>query len=147
MQKYRKRHAIGACCLCFSTVCVETSYIPLDDCFAAFCRSGLAFAAPKEHQYYNTKPPWANAAVSLGSIRVWQAKCGNGSGWTRRIPAAEWRNRGGGRSKAESPADAERGCCGGREKSLRRQRKVLRRQRKLLGRKTPRTGAVSFRGG
>ena len=27
----------------------------------------------------------------------------------RRIPAAEWRNRGGRRSKAESPADAERG--------------------------------------
>ena len=69
MQKYRERHAIGACCLCVGTVCVETSYISLDDCFAAFCQSGLAFAAPKEHQYYNTKPPWANTAVSLESIR------------------------------------------------------------------------------
>ena len=37
------------------------------------------------------------------------AKCGNGVGWTRRIPAAEWRNRGGGRGETESPADAERG--------------------------------------
>ena len=37
-----------------------------DDCFAAFCQSGLAFAAPKEHWYYSTKPPWANAAASLG---------------------------------------------------------------------------------
>ena len=28
----------------------------------------------------------------------------------RRIPATEWRNRGGGRGKTESPAGAERGC-------------------------------------
>ena len=40
-----------------------------------------------------------------------RAKCGNGVGWTRRIPAAEWRNRGGDwAGEAESPADAERGC-------------------------------------
>ena len=37
------------------------------------------------------------------------AKCGNGVGWTRRILAAEWRNRGGGRGETESPTDAERG--------------------------------------
>ena len=29
------------------------------------------------------------------------AKCGNGSGWMRRIPAAEWRNRGGGRGEKD----------------------------------------------
>ena len=38
------------------------------------------------------------------------AKCGNGIGWTRRIPAAEWWNRSGGRGERGSPADAERGC-------------------------------------
>ena len=39
---------------------------------------------------------------------VW-AKFGNGIGWTRRIPAAELRNRGGRRGETASPADAERG--------------------------------------
>ena len=72
--KYGERRASVCAGLYISIVTTETSYISVDDCFAAFCQSGLAFAAPKEHQYYNTKPPWANTTVSLGSVRVGKGK-------------------------------------------------------------------------
>ena len=35
-----------------------------------------------------------------------RAKCGNGIGWTRRIPAAEWRNSVGGRGERGERAKA-----------------------------------------
>ena len=76
---------------------------------------------------------------SVGSAAA-GAKCGNKIDWTRRIPAAEWWNRGGGRGETESPADAERGCCGGRKS-------CCGGRESCWGGKMPRTGAVSFRVG
>ena len=53
------------------------------------------------------KPKVGKRFIDTTVDLVW-AKCGNGIGWTRRIPAAEWRNRGGGRGEAEGPAEAEK---------------------------------------
>ena len=75
------------------------------------------------------------------------AKYGNGVGWTRRIPAAEWRNRGGGRGETESPADAERGGGGGRENPCGGRKKCFGGRESCWGGKMPRTGAGAFRVG
>ena len=64
----------------------------------------------KSFQWIDNRPSISCDSASHFSRKVGnlaRAKCGNGIGWTRRIPAAEWRNRGGGRSERETPADAE----------------------------------------
>ena len=53
MQKYRERHASVRVCLCNSIVCIETSDISLDDCFAAFfCPNMEVFHPHKEQLKY-----------------------------------------------------------------------------------------------
>ena len=70
---------------------------------------------------------WAVAAYTIG--------------WTRRIPVAEWRNRGGGRGERESPADAEHGCCGGRESCCGGRKKCFGGRESCWGGKMTRIGA------
>ena len=46
MQKYGERHASVCVCPCNCIVCIETSYIPPDDCFAVLCRVNRDWLAP-----------------------------------------------------------------------------------------------------
>ena len=46
MQKYGERHADVCACPCNCIVCIETSYIPPDDCFAVLCHVSRDWLAP-----------------------------------------------------------------------------------------------------
>ena len=64
----------------------------------------------KSFQWIDNRLSITGVSASHFSLKVGnlaRAKYENGIGWTRRIPAAEWRNRGGGRGEKETPADAE----------------------------------------
>ena len=68
----------------------------------------------KPFQWIDNRPSITDDFASHFSRKVGNlamAKCGSGIGRARQIPAAEWRNQGGGRGETECPADAARGAA------------------------------------